>query len=237
MTAKGPDEELIKLIDVANVACGFHAGDPSIMRRMVKMCKEHGVKCGAHPGLQDLLGFGRRRMEIDPEDMYSMILYQVGALSAFLKAEGVPLNHIKPHGELFFYMQRDVAICEAVIKACAVFGVPVYGAKHSDEEKELCQKYGLTFVEEAYVDISWDKNKKLVRVGQGKLATPDDIYNRTKSIGMDDTVIGIEGEPIKLDFDGKPFSICIHSDMPTALENATRCRKAVEEINAARGWS
>ena len=219
------------------MACGFHAGDPTIMNRMVKLCKANGVKCGAHPGLQDLYGFGRRKMTIDPNDMYNMILYQVGALSAFLKAEGMELNHIKPHGELFFYMQSDDTICEAVIKACAVFGVPVYGAKHANTEKALCEKYGLVYVEEAYVDIFWNKQKQLVRVGQGKLATPEDIYTRTKSIGLDDTVIGVEGEPVKLDFNGKPFSICIHSDMPTALENISNCRKAVDEVNAKRGWS
>jgi lactam utilization protein B len=163
---QGPDAELMKIIDVANIACGFHAGDPTTMRKTVQLAKASQVKIGAHPGLWDLIGFGRRQMTIDPEDMYNMILYQVGALNAFLKAEGVPLNHIKPHGELFFYMQRDLAICEAVIKACATFGVPVYGAIGSDEEKALCEKYGLVFVEEAYVDISFDKNVKLVRVGQ-----------------------------------------------------------------------
>lgn len=158
-------------------------------------------------------------------------------MTAFLKAEGVPLNHIKPHGELFFYMQRDLQICEAVIKACATFGVPVYGAIGSDDEKALCEKYGLIFVEEAYVDIFFDQNKKLVRVGQGKLATPEDVFNRTMSIGKDNEVIGYEGNPVKLDFHGKPFSICIHSDMPTALDNARACRKAIDEINAQKGWS
>ena len=103
---QGPDEELMKIIDAANIACGFHAGDPSIMLKMVRLCKENGVRAGAHPGLQDLFGFGRRKMEIDPKDMYAMVLYQVGALKAMLDSEGLPLSHIKPHGELYFYMQR-----------------------------------------------------------------------------------------------------------------------------------
>lgn len=234
---QGPDDELMKVVDVANVACGFHAGDPSIMRKTVKLAKEQGIKIGAHPGLQDLFGFGRRQIQYNPEDMYASILYQVGALKAFLDAEGLPLNHIKPHGELFFYMQRDLAICEAVIKACAVYGVPVYGAKGSDEEKALCEKYGLTFIEEGYVDIWTDKNKKLVRVGTGRPATSEDVYNRTLSMGMEDAVEALEGGKVKMGFDGKPFSICIHSDMPTALDNARACRKAINEINSKNGWS
>ena len=93
---QGPDEELIKHIDVANVACGFYARDLSIMLKMVRMAKNHNVKIGARPGPQDLFGLGRRRIEVNPEDTYASILYQVRALKAFLEAEGVPLNHIKP---------------------------------------------------------------------------------------------------------------------------------------------
>lgn len=207
------------------------------MRKTVKLAKEQGIKIGAHPGLQDLIGFGRRKIEIDPEDMYASILYQVGALDAMLKAEGVKLNHIKPHGELFFYMQRDPAICEAVIKACSLWGVPVYGAIGSDEEKALCEKYGLTFIEEGYVDIWTDKNRKLVRVGTGRPATSEDCYKRALSMGMEDSVEALEGGTVKMGFNDKPFSICIHSDMPTALDNAKACRKAIDEVNAKKGWS
>lgn len=185
----------------------------------------------------DLIGFGRRKIEIDPEDMYSMILYQVGALSAFLKAEGIPLNHIKPHGELFFYMQRDLKICEAVLRACAVYGVPVYGSKGAEEEKEMCEKMGLIFVEEAYTDLQYDENMKLLSAAMSKMATVDDIYERAISIGMDDEVVNSVGQTLKVGFNGQPFSFCIHSDMPTALDNAKVCRKAVNEINAKRGWS
>ena len=95
-----------------------------------------------------------------------MILYQVGALKAMLDAGGVPLNHIKPHGELFFYMQRDLAIMDAVIRACSVFGVPVFGSKGSDHQGEVCKKYGLVFVEEAYVDLQYSKEGKLLPVSK-----------------------------------------------------------------------
>ncbi|KAI0163655.1 hypothetical protein BJ166DRAFT_298192 [Pestalotiopsis sp. NC0098] len=228
----GPDHELIRYVDVANVACGFHAGDPSLMIKTVRLAKEHGVKVGAHPGLNDLFGFGRRQMVVDPADMYAMILCQVGALKAILDAEGVPLNHIKPHGELFFYMQRDLKICRAVLEACAVFEVPVYGAKGADDEKAICDELGIAFIEEAYVDTEYTKDKKLVPIALIKMASPEDIYNRIMSIGSTDSTIDQQGEKLVLGFGEEPFTVCIHSDMPTALENVKACRKGIDELNA-----
>jgi UPF0271 protein len=221
----------MQYIDVANIACGFHAGDPSLMRKTVALAKAHNVKMGAHPGLQDLFGFGRRRIEVDPEDMYASILYQVGALKAFLDAEGVPLNHIKPHGELFFYMQRDAGIMEAVLRACKVFGVPVYACKN-EFEKEMCAKFGLPFQEELYVDIDYSPEEKLVSVQQSKMATPELIYERIKRVAEADLRDHNAGGEFKVGFNGGPFSICCHSDMATALENIKAARKAVDEANA-----
>lgn len=168
--------------------------------------------------------------------MYAMILYQVGSLKAMLDAEEVPLNHIKPHGELFFYMQRDLTIMDAVLRACAVFGVPVFGSKGTEHQGAMCEKYGLIFVEEAYVDLQYNKDKKLLPVSESKLATVEDIYERTMSIGIEDSVADNEGTVINLGFNKTPFLFCIHSDMPTALQNAKVCRKGVDEINASRGW-
>lgn len=228
---QGPDEELMKYIDVANIACGFHAGDPSLMLKTVRLAKANNVKMGAHPGLQDLFGFGRRRIEVDPEDMYASILYQVGALKGFLDAEGVPLNHIKPHGELFFYMQRDAVIMDAVLRAASHYKVPVYGGK-SEMEKEMCAKYGLPFQEELYVDIDYNPQGGLVPVSKSKTATPDMIYNRVMECALKDERDHNEGGVLKAGFNGQPFSICVHSDMTTALENARMARKAVDEANA-----
>ncbi|VUC29305.1 unnamed protein product [Clonostachys rosea] len=232
----GPDEDLMKLMDYANIACGFHAGDPTTMIKTIRLAKEHGVKIGAHPGLQDLFGFGRRKMEIHPDDMYAMILYQVGALKAMLDAEGVPLNHIKPHGELFFYMQRDLEIMDTVLRACSIFKVPVFGSKGTEHQGAMCEKYGLVFVEEAYTDLQYNKHKKLLPASESKMATVEDIYARTMSIGLEDEVEDNDGVKFTVGFNGQPFMFCIHSDMPTALENAKICRKGVHEINSMRGW-
>jgi lactam utilization protein B len=173
-------------------------------------------------------------MVIDPADMFAMILYQVGALKSMLDAENVPLNHVKPHGELFFYMQRDLKICRAVLEACKVFNVPVYGAKGSDDEKAICEELGLVFIEEAYVDVEYNTQGKLIPIAQIKMATVEDIYNRTMSIARTDATVAKTGEKVEIGFKGQPFSICLHSDMPTALENAKACRKAVDEINAEK---
>ena len=173
-------------------------------------------------------------MEIDPEDMYAMVLYQVGALKAIMDAEGVELHHIKPHGELFFYMQRDLTIMRAVLKACKLFNVPVYGAKSMDE-KQMCEELGILFIEEVYVDIDYGSKGQLIPVAQSQKASPDDVYRRTLSMGLTDTTIDQDGNELRMGFDKQCFSVCIHSDMPTALENAKASRRAVDEINTKKG--
>ncbi|KAK1466853.1 LamB/YcsF family protein [Colletotrichum melonis] len=231
----GPDEELMPYIDAANIACGYHAGDPSIMLKTVRLCKKHGVKAGAHPGLQDMFGFGRRKIEIDPKDMYAMVLYQVGALKAILNSEGVELSHIKPHGELFFYMQRDETIMRAVLEACATFGdnIPVYASQNATQEA-MCRELGIPFQGEVYVDIDYSPEGKLIPVAQSKVATPELCYGRALSASLKDEGKDNSGGIFSFGFEGKPFSICVHSDHPTVLQNVTGVRKAVDEANKQR---
>lgn len=168
--------------------------------------------------------------------MYAAILYQVGALKAMLDAEGVPLNHIKPHGELFYYMQRDLNIMDAVIRACATFSVPVFGGSGTEHQGAMCKKYGVTFVEEAYVDIQYGPDNKLLSVGESNTASPKDVYERTMSIALEDSVANKAGKMFKVGFNGEPFLLCIHSDTPTALENMKACRKAVDDANTRNKW-
>jgi hypothetical protein len=144
----GPDDELIPMIDHANVACGFHAGDPLIMQETVRTCKAHNIKVGAHPGLPDLQGFGRREMKMSTEELIAITRYQIGALKAFLDAEGVPLNHVKPHGVLYGMMYRDRDVCRAVYSAVPP-GMPVFGLAGTIQE-EVAKELGLPFVAELY---------------------------------------------------------------------------------------
>lgn len=217
-------------IDAANIACGFHAGDPSIMLKTIRLCKKHGVKAGAHPGLQDLFGFGRRKMEVDPLDMYASILYQVGSLKAMLDAEGVELSHVKPHGELYFYMQRDRNIMRTVLEACSTFNVPVYACQNP-EQQAMCDEMGIPFQGEVYVDVNYSPEGTIIPVSHDQVITPTMCYERATSAALMDKGKDVYGKEFSYGFRGKPFSICLHSDVPTVLENAKSVRKAVDEAN------
>ncbi|RAH48784.1 LamB/YcsF family protein [Aspergillus brunneoviolaceus CBS 621.78] len=229
----GPDSELMPFIDAANIACGFHAGDPTIMLKTIRLCKQHGVRAGAHPGQQDLFGFGRRKIEVDPGDMYAAVLYQVGALKAMLDAEGVALAHIKPHGDLFFYMQRDEDIMRAVLEVCATFRVPVYGSQNA-KQAAMCRELGVPFQGEMYVDIDYSSDGRLLPVAQSRVPTPELCYERARSATLTDVGKDIEGSEFQFGFEGTPFSICVHSDLPTVLENVVGVRRAVDEANRLR---
>src|SRR5918994_5274370 len=122
----GNDAALMPHVDLANVACGFHASDPSIMRATVRLAKQHGVKIGAHPSLPDLQGFGRREMKIPRAELADILIYQVGALRGFLEAEGIALNHIKPHGVLYGMAARQEEVAHAVCDAGEAFRVPLF---------------------------------------------------------------------------------------------------------------
>jgi 5-oxoprolinase (ATP-hydrolysing) subunit A len=117
----GHDAEVMSSITSANVACGFHAGDPEVMRRTVRLAKQHGVAVGVHPGLPDLVGFGRREMKVSPGELEDMMLYQIGALAAIADAEGVSLQHVKPHGALYNMTSRHPELAAAIARAVASF--------------------------------------------------------------------------------------------------------------------
>ena len=156
----GPDEELVPLIDYANVACGGHAGDPMIMHQTVKACKAHNIAIGAHPGLPDIQGFGRRYIRYDPEELTAIVRYQIGALKAFLDAEDVKLHHVKPHGTLYGMCYQDVEICRAVYAAVPK-GTPVFGLAGTLHE-QVAAELGLPFFAEAYGDVKYNKDGTLV---------------------------------------------------------------------------
>ena len=158
----GPDDELIPLIDHANIACGFHAGDPLIMAQTVRACKAHHIAIGAHPGLPDIQGFGRREMKLSHEELTALVVYQVGALQAFLDVEGVRLNHVKPHGVLYSMMYRDREVCRAVYAGVPKGkGVKVLGLAGTFHE-EVAREMGLGFVAELYGDVKYSKEGTLV---------------------------------------------------------------------------
>ena len=218
----GDDAGIMPLIDIANVACGFHASDFNHMRATVRLAKAHGVKVGAHPSLPDLQGFGRREMKMDREEMANCLIYQIGALAGFLKAEGVPLNHIKPHGSLYGMAARQEAIAHAVCDAADVFSVPLLGMTGTLHET-IYPARGHRFVAEFYADLDYRPDGSLIVTRAHDAKDPARMAARCLRAITDGKGTAIDGSDIPVRCD----SICIHSDTPNALDIARAVRAAV----------
>ena len=218
----GDDEGMMPLISVANVACGFHGSDPNHMRSTVRLAKAHDVKVGAHPSLPDLQGFGRREMKIGREELANIIIYQVGALKGFLEAEGVPLNHIKPHGSLYGMAARMEEIAEAVCDAADVFKVPLYGMKNTLHETVYTRR-GHGFVAEFYADLGYDDDGGLIITREHEAVDPADAAKRCLRAIEEGKTASVNGVDVEVGSD----CICVHSDTPNAIEVAKAVRQAV----------
>jgi 5-oxoprolinase (ATP-hydrolysing) subunit A len=211
----GQDEALIPLVTSVNIACGAHAGEPSTMARTVALAAAAGVTIGAHPGYPDLQGFGRREMEMDPEEITAAVLYQVGALRGFLDAEGLALNHLKPHGALYGRAARDPVVAHAVADAAEVFGLPVLGMAGTEHERVYAE-HGLEFVAEYYADLDYDDAGSLVITRQHEAYDPEETVERTLRAVRDGVAVSRSGREIPMRAD----TVCIHSDTPGAAELA-----------------
>ena len=219
----GDDEGMMPLISVANVACGFHGSDPNHMRSTVRLAKAHDVKVGAHPSLPDLQGFGRREMKIGREELANIIIYQVGALTGFLEAEGLPLNHIKPHGSLYGMAARMEEIAEAVCDAADVFKVPLYGMKNTLHETVYTRR-GHGFVAEFYADLGYDDDGGLIITREHEAVDPADAAKRCLRAIEEGKTASVNGVDVEVGSD----CICVHSDTPNAIEVAKAVRQAVK---------
>jgi UPF0271 protein len=220
----GNDEALMPLIDVANVACGFHSGEPETMDFTVALAKEHGVRVGAHPGLPDLVGFGRREMKLTPAEVESMIRYQVGALVGFLEKYSMPLNHIKPHGSLYGMLARDEDLMLGAVKVAKTYGVPVFGIAGSAHQR-VAEREGVEFIGELYVDLNYNAEGGLIILRRPEHTDPAAASARVRRVLDDGTVLAEDGTPLEIKFG----SICVHSDTPNSPEVA----RAVRETLAA----
>jgi UPF0271 protein len=221
----GDDAGIMPYITLANVACGFHASDPTVMHKTVQLAKRHGVKVGAHPSLPDLQGFGRREMRMDRAELAACILYQVGALKAFLDAEAMPLNHVKPHGALYGMAARDEQVANAIADAAAVFKVPLMGMAGTQHEK-VYKARGLSFLAEFYVDLDYDQTGKLIITREHAAVDPKHAVERTLRAVKEGKVKSIEGPDIPMRAD----CICVHSDTPGAVELARAVHDALKPM-------
>jgi len=222
----GNDEEIMPLIDIANVACGFHASDPNHMRKTVELAKKNKVKVGAHPSFPDLQGFGRREMKMPKLDLKNMIMYQVGALKAFLDELNMPLNHIKPHGSLYVMASKDEEMCRAIADAVKPFNVSIFGMANTAHEKIYKKERKLDFVAEFYADLDYDKNGKLV-IAKGKQSMYDSklAVKRALRAVSEKKVKTTSGTDIDVGCD----TICVHSDTPNAVEIITKLKDALSK--------
>ncbi|EYT54754.1 LamB/YcsF family protein [Leucobacter sp. UCD-THU] len=219
----GNDPELMRLIDVANVACGFHSGDPGAMETTVSLAHENAVRVGAHPGLPDLVGFGRREMKLTPQEVEDLIRYQVGALTGFLTKYELPLNHIKPHGSLYGMLARDEELMLGAVRVARDYGVPVFGIAGSAHQR-VAEREGVEFVGELYVDLDYNSEGGLIILRQPHATDPQQAAEKARRAIDDGVIVSVDGTELPIEFG----SICVHSDTPNAVEVTAAVRAVVD---------
>lgn len=226
----GNDDEIIRLVSSVNVACGFHASDPSVMEKTVMLAKKRGVSIGAHPGFNDLQGFGRRKMSLSSEEIYALIIYQVGALVGFCKAHSVRMTHVKPHGALYNMAVNDYKTANAIvraIKACAPESgiLAPYGSKMIECAKEYDLKYACEF----FADRAYEDDGSLVsRTKAGSMIENAELVaERVLTMLNTGTVLSTNDKTIKMKCD----SVCVHGDNKKAIDCVNKIRSFLFDKN------
>ncbi|MHB0870548.1 MAG: LamB/YcsF family protein [Chloroflexota bacterium] len=223
----GNDAEMMKHITSANIACGYHGGDPGVMDRTVKLAIEHGVQIGSHPGYPDLMGFGRRVIAASPQEIESYVLYQLGALWAFAKANKTEVRHVKAHGALGNVAFVDLDVARAVVSGVARFSkelimVCLFGTPLVTAAKE----YGLPVIEEGYPERGYNADGTLQsrKMAGSVIHDPDVVVERAVRMIRDGIVIAHTGEKVQVEFQ----SLCIHGDNPAAPQIAKALTDALK---------
>jgi UPF0271 protein len=222
----GVDEDILPFVTSANIACGFHAGDPAVMRKTVTLALKNGVAIGAHPGLPDLVGFGRRQLDISSQEAYDMVVYQLGALQAFVKAEGAVLQHVKPHGALYNMAAKSkplaAAIAEAIYKVEP--GLILFGLSGS-ELVAAGEKIGLKVAHEVFADRTYQLDGSLTpRKQPDALITSDEeALQQVGRMVKEGKVASRQGTDVAV----KADTVCIHGDGSHALAFARKIRDSL----------
>lgn len=226
----GMDEEVMQYISSANIACGWHAGDPVTMHTTVALAARYGNGCGAHPGYPDLLGFGRRSMAVEAEALKDYMTYQIGALDAFCRANSTCLRHVKPHGSLYHAILNDDQTASAVIQAISTMNgdliyVTLAGSK-GEAAARIGEQYGLTVAREAFPDRAYTAEGTLVPRTQPGAVIKDtqEVVDRAVQMATEGKVTSIEGEIIDLQAD----TLCVHGDTPGAVQMVKEIRRLLE---------
>ena len=231
----GLDEEVIPLISSANIACGFHAGDPTVMRRTVRLAIENRVGLGAHPGFPDLMGFGRRSMDATQDEIRDYVAYQVGALTAFVQAEGGKLQHIKPHGALYNMAVANPAIWETIAEAVASIDPDVIlfvlGGSNWEDLKTMGTRVGIRVACEFFADRAYNPDGTLVSRRKPGAVIKDHAAAAARVLKMvvEGRVVCVNGQEIPLSGD----TVCVHGDNPSALALVRCIRETLENAGVA----
>jgi 5-oxoprolinase (ATP-hydrolysing) subunit A len=224
----GADAEVMPYITSANVACGFHAGDPATIRRTVQLAVDRGVAVGAHPSLPDLMGFGRRAMRISPQDMYDLVVYQAGAVEAFARAAGVKLHHVKCHGSLYNMAATDEGLSEAMARAVKDLGsrVILYALSGS-KSLEAGKKSGIRVLGEVFADRGYSDDGTLAPRDKPGGMIVDQAASAKQALAMIEQgyVTSLSGKRVAVAAD----TMCLHGDQPGAVAFAQHLRKTFSE--------
>jgi UPF0271 protein len=228
----GADAEVMPYITSANVACGFHGGDPATIRTTVKLAADHGVAVGAHPSLPDLQGFGRRAMKISAQDMYDLVLYQAGAVEAFARAAGVRLHHVKCHGALYNMAANDEALSDAMARAVKDLGgdVMLYALSNS-KMMAIGKQHGLRVAGEVFADRGYADDGTLAPRGTPGAMIEDAAVAARRALDMvkHGSVKSLSGKTVAVSAD----TLCLHGDQPGAVTFAKALRRAFAEHGIA----
>jgi UPF0271 protein len=222
------DDALLDIVTSANVACGFHAGDPSVLRRVTGLAAARGVRVGAQVAYRDLAGFGRRFIDVHPDELVNDVLYQIGALDGFARVAGTRVSYVKPHGALYNAIVSHAEQASAVVEAVKLYdpALPVLGLPGSEWLRQA-EAAGLTALSEAFADRAYTPEGTLVprRLPGAVVADPDEVVRRAVRMATEGTVTATDGSTIKVD----PHSLCVHGDTPGAVDIARRVRDALAE--------
>lgn len=233
----GNDQEVLKYITSANIACGYHAGDHNVMMDTVKAAQKFGVQIGAHPGFPDLSGFGRRDMFLSSKEIYNLVVYQIGALAAVCKVSGTSLSHVKPHGALYNMAAKNLDIAQAIAAAVAdVDSSLVLFALAGSELSRAGEEKGLLVAQEVFADRTYQPDGTLTSRQQENAMIHDSDLAIKRVIRMinESKVTAVDGTDINI----KADTICVHGDGPQALEFVTQLKKALllENIPLRKSW-
>jgi len=226
----GRDKEVMDYITSANIACGWHAGDPLVMEETVRLAKEKGVAVGAHPGYPDLMGFGRRRMDLTLPEIEAYLLYQMGALYAFAKAQGLPLQHVKAHGTLGNLAFVDLEVSKAIARAAARFDKNmIFVALAGTVMVQAAKEVGTRFVEEVYADRVYNPDGTLQsrKIPGSVIHDPEKAAQQALTIVKEGYVVAHDGTKVKV----KPETLCIHGDTPTAIAILQKIREELKKAS------